>query len=62
MNKTLTLQKNMLLNSMQATHFQLSEPAELVWLRLGLHSAGRDLNTVLQIDRLTLNSYTKKER
>ena len=47
---------------MQATHPQLTVPGEFVWLRLGLHSAGRDLNTVLQIDRLTLNAYTKKER
>jgi len=38
----------------------LTEPAELVWLRLGLHRAGRDLNTVLQVDRFTFNSYTEK--
>jgi hypothetical protein len=62
MTTILTLQINMLSYPMQWTHSVLHHPAEFVWLRLGLNSAGRDLNTVLQVDRFSLNAYTEKKR
>jgi len=52
----------MLFDSMQATHSQLTHPAELIWLVLWGAGGTRDLSTVLQIDRLPDCAFTKKER
>jgi hypothetical protein len=62
MTTTVTLQKNMLSYPMQWTHSVLPHPAELVWLRLGLHCAFRLFDPVLQIDRFPTDAYTKKKR
>jgi hypothetical protein len=62
MTITVTLQINMLIYFVQATHSKLTVPAEFLWTIVWVASGARDPGAVLKIDPLTRCSLAKQKR